>query len=117
MTTTKDLAPFDVCAGKLGKLAMKSPLIAILAVLTAATVTSLPARAGDVQGDAYGCDELWTLRNQIFKANGYCFKSPRAIKQFGNAGCQFDAEADVPLSTQDRLTLRDIKRSAKRQSC
>jgi hypothetical protein len=89
----------------------------LLSAMTVTTVTSLPVHAGDVQGDAYGCDELWTLRNQIFKANGYCFKSPKAIKQFGNAGCQFDAEADVPLSKQDRQVLRDIKKSERRQSC
>ena len=90
-----------------------------LAIVTGALVTTgvASARAGDVQGDAYGCDELWTMRNEIFKAGGYCFKSPRAIKQFGNAGCQHDEEFDVPLSGRDRETLSAIKKSERRQSC
>jgi hypothetical protein len=96
---------------------MKSQLIVRLASVTLAVIVNLPAHAGDVQGDAYGCDELWTLRNQIFKASGYCFKSPRAIKQFGNAGCQYDIEADVPLSYQDQQTLSSIEKSERRQGC
>ncbi|WP_244424050.1 YARHG domain-containing protein [Methylobacterium sp. GXF4] len=43
------------------------------------------------------CEELWSERNAIFKAAGYCFRTPQAIQAFGNAGCQFDDEADVPL--------------------
>lgn len=94
--------------------------LAVLAVLaSAATVASLtsPATAGDIQGDAYDCAELWTMKNEIYKAGGYCFKSPRAISRFGNAGCAHDLEADVPLSDTQRLIIRDIKRSQKRQQC
>lgn len=91
----------------------------VFAVMTGALLASGTAavRAGDVQGDAYGCDELWTMRNEIFKSGGYCFKSPRAIKQFGNAGCQYDIEFDVPVSDRDRQTLSAIKKSERRQSC
>ncbi|MEQ1719410.1 MAG: YARHG domain-containing protein [Hyphomicrobium sp.] len=87
----------------------------VLALVTGAVST--PARAGDVQGDAYSCGELWEMRNQVFKDNGYCFKSAKAIKHFGNAGCQYDSEADVPVSDTDRSTIRDIKRSQVRQGC
>jgi hypothetical protein len=88
-----------------------------LAALACLSPLTIPANAGDVQGDAYGCHELWTMRNQIFKANGYCFKTARAIKLFGNAGCKYDSEKTVLLSTQDRQTLSAIKKSARRQSC
>lgn len=97
---------------------MKTQLtLAMAAAAACLTLTNISAIAGDVQGDAYGCNELWSLRNQIFKANGYCFKSPKAIKLFGNAGCKFDAETAVPLSDQDRQTLIAIKKSERRQSC
>lgn len=96
---------------------MKTSMTIVFAAMTAAVAATIPAQAGDVQGDAYDCGELWTMRNEIFKAGGYCFKSPRAIKQFGNAGCQYDSEFDVPLSDRDRQTLTAIKKSERRQSC
>src|SRR5690349_15037948 len=49
----------------------------LLGVLGAATT----AQAGI-------CDDLWVQRNSIYKAYGYCFKTPKAINYFGNAGCQ-----------------------------
>ena len=41
---------------------------------------------------------LWEVRNWIYKENGYCFHTPKAIKAFGNAGCKYDDAADVPLN-------------------
>lgn len=75
------------------------------------------ASAGDVQGDAYGCKELYVMRNEIYKAGGFCFKSAKAIKQFGNAGCQYDSLADVPLSANQRSMISGIKKSEARQGC
>ncbi len=89
--------------------------LAALALPLALPMTA--AAAGDIQGDAYSCKELWVMRNQIFKANGYCFKSGRAIAHFGNAGCKYDSEAAVPKSDIDRVVLRDIRLSATRQGC
>ena len=37
-----------------------------------------------------------------YKAAGYCFKTPRGINYFGNAGCRFDSENAVPLSRSAR---------------
>lgn len=82
-----------------------------------ALLSAKPAAAGDIQGDAYSCEELWVLRNQIYKDRGYCFKSAKAISYFGNAGCQFDAIFDVPLSDSDRTVISDAKKSQKRQHC
>jgi len=87
--------------------------------LTAALVT-LPitlASAGDIQGDAYSCDELWQMRNQIYKNAGYCFTSKKAVAACGTTGCRYQSTAALPLSKQDRIILRDIKRSAARQGC
>jgi hypothetical protein len=47
---------------------------------------------------AQSCQELYAQRNAIFKGAGYCFGTPRGIRHFGNAGCQYDRQADVPLS-------------------
>jgi YARHG domain len=37
------------------------------------------------------------VRNWIYKENGYCFKTPKAIKAFGNAGCLYADAAQVLL--------------------
>lgn len=93
-------------------------IFAVLAAILALAVGSIQrADAGDIQGDAYSCQELWQMRNQIFKTNGYCFRTSRSIARYGNAGCRFDREADVPLSAMDRVILRDIRKSEKRLGC
>ncbi len=96
---------------------MKSPLILALAAAATLAVTLIPAAAGDIQGDAYDCNELWVMRNEIYKANGYCFTSAKAISQFGNAGCSYDSMTEVPLSRMDRQIIGDAKTSAARQGC
>lgn len=59
-------------------------------------VENVEISSSDVK--SHSCEDLWVLRNSIYKDAGYCFKSPRAIKWFGNAGCQHDDMDDVPLS-------------------
>lgn len=88
-----------------------------LAALVSAGAAAVPATAGDIQGDAYSCSELWVMRNQIYKDNGYCFKTARAINYFGNGGCEYHSEGAVPLSKSERRIVRDIKRSEARQGC
>lgn len=63
------------------------------------------------------CRGLWYERNAIFKAAGYCFRSARGIEAFGNAGCQFDDEADVPLSTRQRAQVAELRASERRLGC
>jgi len=41
-------------------------------------------------------DDLWVQRNSIYKAYGYCFKTPKAIGYFGNARCQIRNDGDIP---------------------
>lgn len=85
--------------------------------LAAASIASIPAQAGDIQGDAYSCQELWVMRNQIFKNAGYCFKTQKAISYFGNGGCVYQDQDDVPLSAMDKIVIRDAKKSEARQGC
>ena len=88
---------------------MKTRYLA-LAALVAATgaVSTLPVSAmpnGPV--DALSCHELWVMRNQIYKDNGYCFKTKKARNYFGNGGCWVDDEGDVSLSSKEtKLVLK-----------
>jgi hypothetical protein len=95
---------------------MKAYVLPLLALMSSAAALT-PAYAGDIQGDAYDCKELWVMRNQIYKDNGYCLKTQKAISYFGNGGCSYHSEASTPLSEQDRLIIRYIKKSEARQGC
>lgn len=64
-----------------------------------------------------GCQPLWDVRNTIYKENGYCFHTTKAIKYFGNAGCKFDDAADVPLSAVERHNISAIKKVEKNKGC
>jgi hypothetical protein len=69
-----------------------------------------PARAST-------CFDLWVQRNSIYKAYGYCFKTSKAINYFGNAGCSYDNEGDIPLSHADRSTILAIKKTEQSLGC
>jgi hypothetical protein len=66
---------------------------------------------------AQSCQELYAQRNAIFKGAGYCFGTPRGIRHFGNAGCQYDRQADVPLSDSDRNRIAAIRRAERARGC
>ena len=80
--------------------------LASTAGLSIALWLGLGIPAANAQGNA--CFRLWVERNEIYKANGYCFKTQRAISHFGNAGCEYDSEADVPLSRSERARIARI---------
>jgi hypothetical protein len=63
------------------------------------------------------CNQLWYQRNSIFKVAGYCFHTARAIRLFGNAGCTYDNENNLPLSERDRRLVNTIKRVERMKSC
>lgn len=63
------------------------------------------------------CDDLWYRRNAIYKAAGYCFRTDRGISAFGNAGCQYDDVADVPLSARQRADVSDLQRQEAGRGC
>lgn len=91
-------------------------VFAVSYAFAAALLPAAPAFAGDDQ-EGYTCKELWEMRNGLFKNGGYCFKSPDAIKEFGNDGCRHHDEADVPFSDNERSMMRDIRNSEKQQGC
>jgi hypothetical protein len=63
------------------------------------------------------CGELWLRRNTIFARNGYCFKTDRALRVFGNANCRFEVEAGVPMSRAEREEVEIIRAVEKRKGC
>jgi hypothetical protein len=63
------------------------------------------------------CASLWFERNQIYKDAGYCFKTPRAMRAFGNAGCSYDDIDDVPLSANQRAVVQGIAAQERRMGC
>ncbi len=93
---------------------MRPVIFSVVAVLAAAiSVGSLTT--AQAQGDT--CDSLWVARNAIYKAKGYCFKTPRAINYFGNAGCRFDDEAAVPLTPSDQAAISSIQARERALGC
>ena len=99
---------------RLPRALLRSPRLLLLIGLASASIgvvaASVPARA-DV------CFDLWVERNSIYKAYGYCFKTPKAISYFGNAGCQYDSEGAIPMSGADKQTVLAIKKREKNLGC
>jgi S1-C subfamily serine protease/peptidoglycan hydrolase-like protein with peptidoglycan-binding domain len=63
------------------------------------------------------CPDLWTLRNSMFKAVGFCFQSERAINTFGNQGCQHSQPAKLDFSESQRTSLADIEAAERTKGC
>ncbi len=66
---------------------------------------------------ALSCGDLWYRRNEIFARNSYCFKTDRAIRVFGNQGCRFYVEGDVPMSRAEREEVEIIRVIERRKGC
>ena len=86
-------------------------IIAVLAALVVLGASAAPTWAQDA------CQDLWVERNSIYKANGYCFKTARAISYFGNAGCLYDNEASFRLSRAERTRIQQIRSLERQYGC
>jgi hypothetical protein len=64
-----------------------------------------------------GCDQLWTVRNGIFAAHSYCFQTQRGIDEFGNSGCRYSDQSEVPLNDYERANIKIIQSIEKRRGC
>ena len=91
---------------------MRSLCFPLLAIALLAGGMASPASA-----NPQACADLWTARNEIYKAQGYCFRTQRAIAAFGNAGCQYDKVEDLPLSANDHRVIADILRQERALRC
>jgi hypothetical protein len=82
----------------------------LLVSICAAMAFYLPA----APASAESCYDLWYRRNEIFAANGYCFKTALGIDTFGNADCYTSSPR---LSRSDRREVNAIKAEEKRRGC
>jgi hypothetical protein len=57
------------------------------------------------------------VRNWIYKENGYCFKTPKTIKAFGNAGCLHDDVTQVPLNQYEQYNVKAIRKVETQKGC
>ena len=57
------------------------------------------------------------MRNTIYKENGYCFHTQKAIEAFGNAGCLYDDVAQVPLNSAERHNVSAVKKVEAKKGC
>ena len=69
------------------------------------------------QASAQSCQALWVERNTFYKNAGYCFKTARAISYFGNAGCRYNNEAALPLSSYAQTRIAEIVRLERQYGC
>jgi YARHG domain len=46
-----------------------------------------------------------------------CFRTPKAIEAFGNAGCRYDDVARVPLNDIERHNMTTIKSVEIKKGC
>ncbi len=94
-------------------------LAALLLVAMTGTLFdgALTKAAAEDDMSSMSCGDLWYRRNAIFARNGYCFKTERAIRVFGNEGCRFDVESDVPMSRAEREDVEFIRAIERRKGC
>ncbi len=92
---------------------MKSHQILVAALLGFGAAALLPAAKAHAQLSAYSCDALWHERNAIFARNGYCFKTDRAIAEFGR-GC-FPPYGRLTRGETERV--REIKYWEREKGC
>jgi YARHG domain len=86
-------------------------LLATMAVAAATLLMTAPS------ADAQSCQQLWVERNSYYKRAGFCFKTQRAIAYFGNGGCVYWNEADVPLAGWQRQRIAQIRRAERAYGC
>jgi len=86
-----------------------------LALVPAFSAAVSPAAAVDLW--SFSCGDLWYQRNAIYARNGFCFKSDRGLRVFGNENCQYQVEADVPMSRAERRVVEMIRDVERQKGC
>ena len=54
------------------------------------------------------CELLYDVRNTIYKENGYCFKTEKAVDYFGNEGCWITNQSRVKLNSIEKFNVGQI---------
>lgn len=63
------------------------------------------------------CENLWLVRNSIYNANGYCFRTPDGRAQFDNSDCYVEDAAQVKLNAHERENVARIKAVEQAKGC
>jgi len=72
-------------------------------------------KVAEVRG--ISCQFLRDVRNQIFKQNGYCFRSGDAKRDYDNEGCKYANVADVPLNAFEKQNIAVIRQVEREKNC
>jgi hypothetical protein len=86
---------------------------AVAGLLYLPPAMAAPCGVGDVGDIDTSCGGLWRERNRVYAENGYCFKTPRAIRAFGR-GC-FPPYGR--LSHDDYCYVRALARMERAKGC
>jgi hypothetical protein len=106
----------------------------IVRILTVAGVLTISGAASADCYDVFGCSNrdlfrlqdltsgpncefLYTMRNTIYAEHHYCFKTPRAIATFGNAGCVSGDPNALRLNSVERSNAATILRAEHALGC
>jgi len=63
------------------------------------------------------CDFLYQIRNGIYKAHGYCFRTPRAISELGNDGCWITDQSKVRLNRIEEANAATLLQAETQKGC
>ena len=63
------------------------------------------------------CQALWEVRNGIYFQNGYCFKTKKAIRFFGNDECEYDDAADISFNKYEQRNISTITSVESQKGC
>ena len=86
-------------------------------MLAGAALAVLPTISATQAEVSAVCQQLWVERNSYYKAQGYCFKTSRAIAFFGNAGCMYERDEALQFSPAEQKQIADIMREERRNGC
>lgn len=94
-------------------------LAAPLAIAVALTCLDGAVTSASAQNELWSlsCGDLWYRRNAIYARNGYCFKTDRAMRVFGNENCRFYQERDIPMSQAEREEVEIIRSIEQQKGC
>jgi hypothetical protein len=87
------------------------------ALIGAAVMALAGLDAAVTAANAQTCAALWVERNSYYKRHGYCFRTTRAIRYFGNAGCYIVNEGAVPLTRGERARIAQIRAIERSLGC
>jgi len=82
-----------------------------------ATLTVAATLAATAPAFAQNCFSLWVERNTYYKQAGYCFKTERAIRYFGNQGCYIYDESQIQFPPAIWARIQQIRRIERAWGC